>query len=75
MTELAAHDVMIRREDLAGYVWDALAAAGLPVVAPNMSSRLVGGGAEVRVDKLADCYAPVRVDWRADRVVMQAGAA
>jgi hypothetical protein len=72
MIEWAAHDVTARREDLAGHVRDALAAAGLPVVPSGMSPRLASGGARVRVDKLADCHAPVRVDWVADRLLMEA---
>ncbi|GIF42400.1 hypothetical protein Axi01nite_67110 [Actinoplanes xinjiangensis] len=63
MIELATHEVMARRELLARIVRDALAAAGLPDVSPNMSRQLVYGGAEVRVDKLADCHAPVRIEW------------
>jgi hypothetical protein len=72
MIEWAANDVVTRREDLAGHVRDALAAAGLPIVPSSVSPRLAVGGAQVRVDKLADCHAPVRVDWRADRLLMDA---
>ncbi|MDI6102071.1 hypothetical protein QLQ12_25970 [Actinoplanes sp. NEAU-A12] len=63
MIEFAAHEVMASRELLAMSVRDALAAAGLPVVSPHMSPQLIHGGAEVRADKLADCHAPVRIDW------------
>ncbi|MEU4164826.1 hypothetical protein [Actinoplanes sp. NPDC026670] len=72
MIEWAADEVIVGREDLAGHVRDALAAAGLPVVPSHVNPRLVAGGAQVRVDRLADCHAPVRVDWRADRLLMDA---
>ncbi|MEU4423308.1 hypothetical protein AB0F81_21995 [Actinoplanes sp. NPDC024001] len=72
MIEFAAHDVIARRESLAGRVRDALAIAGLPIVAPDMDCTLGRPGAEVRVDKLADAHAPVRVEWHPDRVLQEA---
>ncbi|MFC7529235.1 hypothetical protein [Actinoplanes sp. GCM10030250] len=72
MIELATSEVMGRRENLAGHVRDALAAAGLPIAPPDMSHQLISGGASVRVDKLADCHAPVRIDWRTNHVLMDA---
>jgi hypothetical protein len=72
MIELADAGVMGRREDLAGRVRDELAAAGLPIVAPTMNPHIETPGAEVRVDKLVDCHAPVRVDWHTDRALREA---
>jgi hypothetical protein len=40
-----------------------------------MSRQLIYGGAEVRVDKLADCHAPVRIEWHTSPVLMEAALA
>ncbi|MFC0027950.1 hypothetical protein ACFFMM_00230 [Micromonospora chaiyaphumensis] len=71
MVELAGYTAMAQRESLAGRVRDELALAGLPIVAADMSPHLRQSGAEVRVDKLADCHAPVRVEWRTDRTLQE----
>jgi hypothetical protein len=71
MIELAAIDIIARRESLAGRVRDELAAAGLPIAAAGMNPQLQQPGAEVRVDPLVDCHAPVRVEWRTDRTLAE----
>ncbi|WP_246614685.1 hypothetical protein [Paractinoplanes bogorensis] len=72
MIELAPMDELIRRENLAGFVRGSLAAAGLAVVAPDMVPQVGCTGAEVKVDRLTDCHAPVRIDWIPDRALTDA---
>ncbi|WP_430789412.1 hypothetical protein [Actinoplanes sp. G11-F43] len=72
MIEVVPRDELIRRESLAGRVRDALAAAGLPIVAPHMSPLLGTIGAEVKVDVLVNCHAPVLIAWHTDRALTDA---
>jgi hypothetical protein len=72
MIELAPATVVVQRESLAARVRDELAAAGLPVTAAGMSPHLRPPGAEVRIDKLAHCHAPVRIDWYTNHTLREA---